>query len=226
LIGYQDGDIYVSLKSNHRPTANYVRQLRERLPAAFPGTTFSFLPADIVSQILNFGSPAPIDLQVVGPNQQADQTYALALLQRMRSIRGIADARMQQSVDNPQLRVDVDRSRMAQLGLTELDVTNAVATSLAGSSQTAPTYWLDPQNGVSYPIVAQTPEYQVDTLSNLDNLPVTGAPSGLQVLGGLGKITREQSSAVVTHYNIEPAIDLFAATQDRDLGGVASDVQR
>jgi multidrug efflux pump subunit AcrB len=225
LIGYQDGDIYVSLNGNHHPTADYVRQLRERLPAAFPGTTFSFLPADIVSQILNFGSPAPIDLQIVGPNQQADQTYALALLQRMRFIRGIADARMQQSVDNPQLRVDVDRSRMAQLGLTELDVTNAVATSLAGSSQTAPTYWLNPQNGVSYPIVAQTPEYQVDALSNLENLPITGAPSGLQVLGGLGKITREQSSAVVTHYNIEPAIDLFAATQDRDLGGIASDVQ-
>jgi multidrug efflux pump subunit AcrB len=225
LIGYQDGDIYVSLNANHHPTADYVRKLRERLPAAFPGTTFSFLPADIVSQILNFGSPAPIDLQIVGPNQQANQTYALALLQQMRSIRGIADARMQQSVDNPQLRVDVDRSRMAQLGLTELDVTNAVATSLAGSSQTAPTYWLDPENGVSYPIVAQTPEYQVDTLSKLDNLPVTGAPSGLQVLGGLGKITREQSSAVVTHYNIQPAIDLFAATQDRDLGGVTGDVQ-
>jgi multidrug efflux pump subunit AcrB len=225
LIGYQDGDIYISLKSGHHPTAAYVRRLREQLPVAFPGTTFSFLPADIVSQILNFGSPAPLDLQIVGPNQQANQTYALKLLQRMRTIRGIADARMQQSSDNPQLRVDVDRTRMAQLGLTELDVTNAVATSLAGSSQTAPTYWLDPENGVSYPIVAQTPEYQVDTLSNLENLPVTGAPSGLQILGGLGTVTREQSSAVVTHYNVEPAIDLFAATQDRDLGGVASDIQ-
>lgn len=225
LIGYQDGDIFVGLKSNHHPTAGYVRQLRERLPASFPGTTFSFLPADIISQILNFGSPAPLDLQIVGPRRQENQAYALKLLQRMRTIRGIADARMQQSADNPTLRVDVDRARMAQLGLTELDVTNAVATSLAGSSQTAPTYWLDPENGVSYPIVAQTPEYQVDTLSNLENLPVTGAPSGLQIVGGLGQITREQSSAIVTHYNIEPAIDLFAATQDRDLGGVASDIQ-
>jgi len=225
LIGYQDGDIFVSLNSNHHPTADYVRQLRERLPRAFPGTTFSFLPADIVSQILNFGSPAPLDLQIVGPNQQADQTYALALLQRMRAIRGVADARMQQSVDNPEMRVDVDRARMAQLGLNELDVTNAVTTSLAGSSQTAPTYWLDPKSGVSYPIVAQMPEYRVDTLSNLENLPVTGGPSGLQVLGGLGKITRTQSDAVVTHYNVEPAIDLYAATQDRDLGGVASDIQ-
>jgi multidrug efflux pump subunit AcrB len=174
---------------------------------------------------LNFGSPAPLDLQIVGPNQQADQTYALALLQRMRAIRGVADARMQQSVDNPEIRVDVDRARMAQLGLNELDVTNAVTTSLAGSSQTAPTYWLDPKSGVSYPIVAQMPEYRVDTLSSLENLPVTGAPSGLQVLGGLGQITRTQSDAVVTHYNVEPAIDLYAATQDRDLGGVASDIQ-
>ncbi len=225
LIGYQDGDIFVSLKSNHHPTADYVRQLRERLPAAFPSTTFSFLPADIVSQILNFGSPAPLDLQIVGPNLQANQAYALKLLQRMRGIRGIADARMQQSMDNPVLRVDVDRTRMAQVGLNELDVTNAVATSLAGSSQTAPTYWLDPKSGVSYPIVAQMPEYRVDTLSNLENLPVTGAPSGLQILGGLANITREQSSAVVTHYNIQPSIDLYAATQDRDLGGVASDIQ-
>jgi len=225
LIGYQDGDIFVSLNANHHPTADYVRGLRERLPKAFPGTTFSFLPADIVSQILNFGSPAPLDLQIVGPNQQADQAYALALLQRMRAIRGVADARMQQSVDNPEIRVDVDRARMAQLGLNELDVTNAVTTSLAGSSQTAPTYWLDPKSGVSYPIVAQMPEYRVDTLSSLENLPVTGAPSGLQVLGGLGQITRTQSDAVVTHYNVEPAIDLYAATQDRDLGGVASDIQ-
>jgi CzcA family heavy metal efflux pump len=225
LIGYQDGDIFVSLKSNHHPTAGYVRQLRQRLPAVFPGTTFSFLPADIVSQILNFGSPAPLDLQITGPNLQANQTYGLELLQRMRAIRGIADARMQQSTDNPQLRVNVDRSRMAQFGLTELDVTNAVATSLAGSSQTAPTYWLDPKNGVSYPIVAQTPEYRVDTLSELENLPVTGAIGGLQVLGGLGTITRQNSDAVVTHYNIMPAIDLYATTQDRDLGGVASDIQ-
>jgi multidrug efflux pump subunit AcrB len=180
-----------------------------------------------VSQILNFGAPAPLDLQVSGPDQKADQAYALELLRRMKSIRGIADARMQQSTDNPQLRVDVDRSRMAQFGLTEEDVTNSVATSLAGSSQTAPIYWLNPKNGVSYPIVAQTPEYKVDTLSGLENIPVTGAAptAGLQVLGGLGKISREQSSAVVSHYNIQPVIDLFATTQDRDLGGVAHDIQ-
>jgi multidrug efflux pump subunit AcrB len=227
LIGYQDGDIFISLNPKHHPTADYVRTLRKTLPASFPGATFSFPPADIVSQILNFGTPAPLDLQINGPNEQANQAYALELLRRMRNIPGIADARMQQSTDNPELRVDVDRSRMSQYGLTELDVTNSVATSLAGSSQTAPVFWLDPHDGVSYPVVAQTPEYQVDTLPALSNIPVTGlaATTAAQVLGGLGKISRAQSSAVVSHYNIQPVIDLFATTQDRDLGGVAHDVQ-
>ena len=227
LIGYQDGDIFVTLNDKHHPTADYVRRLRETLPAAFPGATFSFLPADIISQILNFGSPAPLDLQVTGPSQQADQAYALELLRRMKTIRGVADARMQQSTDNPQLRVDVDRARMAQFGLTERDVTNSVTTSLAGSSQTAPVYWLNPKNGVSYPVVAQTPEYRVDSLPGLENLPVTSTTpnGGLQILGGLSKISREQSSAVVSHYNIQPVIDLYATTQDRDLGGVAHDIQ-
>ena len=227
LIGYQDGDIYVSLNSGHRPTADYVRRLREKLPEDFPGATFSFLPADIVSQILNFGSPAPLDLQIAGTKFAANQAYAVELLRRMRLIRGVADARIQQSTDNPQLRVDVDRSRMAQLGLTELNVTNSVVTSLAGSSQVSPTFWLNPKNGVSYPIVAQTPEYQVDSLSRLENLPITtGTSPGLQVLGALGHISREQSSAVVTHYNVVPAIDLYATPQDRDLGGVARDIQK
>jgi CzcA family heavy metal efflux pump len=228
MIGYQDGDIYVSLDEKHHPTAGYIRKLRERLPAAFPGATFSFLPADIVSQILNFGAPAPLDLQIIGPNRKADEAYALELLRKMRTIRGLADARMQQSNDNPELRVDVDRARMAQLGLTERDVTNSVTTSLAGSGQTAPTFWLNPKNGVSYPIVAQTPEYKVDSLSGLANIPVTSAAStaGVQVLGGLAKISRDQTPAVVSHYNIQPVIDLYATTQDRDLGGAASDLQK
>jgi CzcA family heavy metal efflux pump len=224
LIGYQDGDIYVTLSKDHHPTADYVRKLRETLPLAFPGSTISFLPADIISQILNFGAPAPIDVQISGPNTDKDRRYALNLLDKLRGIRGLVDARMQQSFQNPQLRVDVDRSRMAQLGLTERDVTNSVVTSIAGSSQTAPTYWLNPQTGVSYPIVAQTPEYRVDSLAALQNVPVTGATGGLQILGGLGKISREQSDAVVSHYNVMPTIDLYATTQDRDLGGVASDI--
>ena len=226
LIGYQDGDIYVTLTKDHGATADYVRKLREMLPKAFPGTTFSFLPADIISQILNFGAPAPIDLQITGPNVDKDRAYALKLLDRLRTIRGVADARMQQSFQNPQIRVDVDRSRMTQLGLTERDVTNSVVTSIAGSSQTAPTFWLNPQTGVSYPVVAQTPEYRVDSLGALQNVPVTGASGGLQILGGLSKIHREQSDAVVSHYNVLPTIDLYATPQDRDLGGVASDINK
>jgi CzcA family heavy metal efflux pump len=228
MIGYQDGDVYITLNEKHHPTAGYVKTLREKLAQLFPGATFSFLPADIVSQILNFGAPAPLDLQIAGPNQKANEAYAIELLRKMRTIRGIADPRMQQSFANPQLRVDVDRTRMALLGLTERDVTNSVTTSLAGSMQTAPTFWLNPKNGVSYPIVAQTPEYDLDSLSALENIPVTGAAAGagLQVLGGLAKITREQSPAVVNHYNIQPVIDLYATTQDRDLGGVAADVEK
>ena len=225
LIGYQDGDIYVTLNAGHHPTADYVRALREKLPAAFPGTTFSFLPADIISQILNFGAPAPIDIQIAGPKLDLDRGYALELLHGMRKIPGLADARMQQSFENPQLRVDVDRSRMSQLGLTENDVTNSVVTSIAGSSQTAPTFWLNPKTGVSYPIVAQTPEYQVSSLAQFENIPVTSAAGNMQILGGLAKISREQSDAVVSHYNVMPAIDLYATTQDRDLGAVASDVR-
>ena len=226
LIGYQDGDIYVTLNADHHPTADYVRKLREILPMKFPGTVFSFPPADIISQILNFGAPAPIDLQIAGPKLTQDRGYALELLRGMRDIRGLVDARMQQSFQNPQLRVDIDRSRISQLGLTELDVTNSIVTSIAGSSQTAPTFWLDPKSGVSYPIVAQMPEYRVDSLSRLQNLPVTSAGGASQVLGGIGRISREQSDAVVTHYNVMPAIDLYATTQDRDLGGVAGDVQK
>jgi multidrug efflux pump subunit AcrB len=227
VIGYQDGDIFISLTDKHHPTADYVRKLREELPAAFPGATFSFLPADIISQILNFGSPAPLDLQITGPDQKADEAYAQDLLRRMKTIRGIADARLQQSMDDPQLRVDVDRSRMAQYGLTENDVTDSVATSLAGSVQTAPVFWLNRKNGVSYPVVAQTPEYKVDTLAGLENIPVTGAApaAGLQVLGALGRISREQTPAVISHYNVLPVFDLFATTQDRDLGGVAHELQ-
>ena len=228
MIGYQDGDIFISLNKGHAPTADYVRKLRRKLPFAYPSATFSFLPADIVSQILNFGSPAPIDVQVIGNSLTNNKAYAITLLRRMRSIPGIADARIQQSTDSPQLNIDVDRSRISQLGLNELNVTNGLDTSLAGTLQTAPTYWLDPKSGVTYPIVAQMPEYRVGTLSDLQNVPVTsggaGVPGGLQVLGGLAKISRTQTDAIVNHYNIKPVIDIYATAQDRDLGGVATDV--
>ncbi|MDB6090499.1 MAG: AcrB/AcrD/AcrF family protein, partial [Gammaproteobacteria bacterium] len=239
-IGEQDGDVEISLKPGHHPTAEYVSKLRAALPVRFPGSTFSFLPADIVSQILNFGAPAPIDLQVRGANLAADFTYANELLRRIRLIPGVADARIQQSQSNPGFNVAVDRARAQYIGLTERDVTNSVLVMLAGSSQVAPTFWLDPKNGVQYPIVMQTPQYQVDSLSALRNMPITtgaGAPmtatgalttaaSVPQVLGGVAKVTRMTSNAVVSQYNIQPMVQIYATTQGRDLGAVAAAIER
>jgi multidrug efflux pump subunit AcrB len=226
-IGPMDGDILITLTKDHKPTADYVRRLREVLPQAFPGTTFSFLPADIISQILNFGAPAPLDLQVTGPDKAKNEAYAEDLLRRVRSIPGIADVRIQQSSHYPQLRIDVDRTQAARVGVTERDVTNTLVTTLAGSFQTAPAFWLNPKNGVSYPIVAQTPQYDLDSMAQMQNIPVTGSGSGgMQILGGLSNITREDSDAVVSHYAIQPAIDIYATTQGRDLGGVATDVRK
>ncbi|HET7083883.1 MAG TPA: efflux RND transporter permease subunit [Rhizomicrobium sp.] len=226
-VGLQDADLFITLNKNHGPTAGYVRTLRERLPKIFPGVTFSFPPPDITSQILNFGAPAPLDVQVTGTDLDGTQAFALRVLREIRKIPGLVDARMQQSSSQPQLQVDADRGRMAQLGLTERDVTNALATSLAGTSQTAPNFWLNPKNGVSYFMTAQTPEYKLDSLQALQNLPVTGANGGAaQILGGLSNISRSQSRTLVTHYNIMPTIDLFATTQDRDLGAVSRDVQK
>ena len=226
LAGGQDGDIFISLKDGHRPTADYVRKLREVLPRAFPGTQFSYPPADIVSQILNFGTPAPLDVQITGTNQDATMAYAAKLLRQLRVVPGIADTRIQQSATFPQLKVDADRTRMARLGLTERDVTASLATALAGTGQTAPAFWLNPKNNVSYGIVAQTPEYSLNSLQSLQNIPVTGNGAAPQVLAGVASISRAQTSAIVTHYNILPTIDIYATTQDRDLGGVAADVRR
>jgi multidrug efflux pump subunit AcrB len=226
-IGSQDGDIQIKLKEGHRPTADYIRALRERLPERFPGTTFAFLPADIISQILNFGAPAPIDLQIRGPNLTANFAYAKQLLRKIRHIPGIADARIQQSADNPGFNVDVDRTRAQYVGVTERDVTNSLVVNLAGSSQVAPTYWLNPSNGVSYPIVLQTPQYQVGSLSALENLPVTAAGAASpQVLGGIADISRAATNAVVTQYNIQSLIQIYATTQGRDLGAVVADIQK
>src|SRR6185295_14626351 len=181
----------------------YVRTLRERLPRLFPAVSFSFPPPDITSQILNFGAPAPLDVQVTGTDNGATEAFALRVLREMRKIPGLVDARMQQSSNQPQLDINADRSRMAQVGLTERDVTYAMATAMAGTSQSAPNFWLNPKNGVSYNMTAQTPEYKLSSLEALQNLPVTGA-NGVspQVLGGLSRITRSEGSTVVTHYNI------------------------
>jgi multidrug efflux pump subunit AcrB len=226
-IGVEDADILISLKPNHAPTADYVKTMREQLPRQFPGTSFAFLPADIVSQILNFGVPAPIDLQVVGGDLQANRKYANALLARIKQIPGIADARIQQAFQQPTLSVNFDRSLAGLVGLSEKDAATAMLTTLAGSSQTSPTYWLNPQTGVSYPVSIQTPQRDLGTMSGLKNIPVTtSAGTGAQLLGGLATIERTPSNAVVSHYNVRPVIDIYATPQGRDLGGVAADIHK
>jgi multidrug efflux pump subunit AcrB len=228
-IGVEDADVMITLQPTHAPTANYVQAMRDQLPREFPGTSFAFLPADMVSQILNFGVPAPIDLQVVGNDLPADRTYANTLLSRINRIPGIADARIEQAFQQPTLNVKLDRSLSGLVGLTEKDAANAMLTTLAGSSQTSPTYWLNPQTGVSYPVSVQTPQRDIDTMSGLANLPLTsgsGAAGGTQLLGGLAKIQRTGSDAVATHYNVRPVIDIYATTQGRDLGGVAADIRQ
>jgi multidrug efflux pump subunit AcrB len=226
-IGPQDGDILITLNEGHHPTAGYVRRLREDLPREFPGSSFAFLPADIVSQILNFGAPAPIDVIVSGPDNAANEAYADRVMGRMDHIAGIADVRVQQPSNYPELKVDVDRALADRVGITENDVTRALSVNLAGSFQLAPTFWLNPKNGVSYPIVVQAPEYRADSISALDNVPLTGSEAGsFQTLGGLSDIRESRTAAVISHYAIAPAVDIYATTQGRDLGAVATDIQR
>ena len=226
-IGTGDVDILVSLSKGHRPTAQYVHDLRLRLPEEFPGVTFAFLPADIVSQILNFGLPAPIDIQVVGYNVNANRAFADKLLERVQQIPGTVDLRIQQPFDQPYLHVDVDRTKAQQVGFTQRDVANNLLVSLSGSFQTTPEFWVDPKTGVSYSIATQTPQYRVDSLQDLENIPVTGpsgAPAG--ILASLASIRRDAGLAVVSHYDIQPLIDIYGSVQGRDLGGVARDLNK
>src|SRR5271154_1231382 len=191
-IGPEDGDALISLKEDHGPTADYVKALRTILPQKFPGTVFSFLPADIVSQILNFGLPAPIDVQVVGNNLKGNYAYANAVLKRVRQVPGIADLRIQQIFNYPQINIDVDRTMAADVGLTQRDVANSLLVTLSGSGQVKPNFWLNPENGVSYPIVAQMPQYRVNSISDLSNIPITTSENGVggqRYLGGIAKIT-------------------------------------
>jgi multidrug efflux pump subunit AcrB len=226
-IGPGDGDALIALGEGHAPTVAYIKTLRTLLPQKFPGTTFSFLPADIVSQILNFGLPAPIDLQVIGNDSHANYAYATELLKRIRTVPGIADLRIQQVFNYPQINVAVDRTLAGEVGLTQRDVANSLLITLSGSGQVRPNFWLNPDNGVSYPIVAQTPQYRIDSISDLSNVPVTSETTKEpQFLGGLARITPGPSPGVVSHYNVQPVIDLYGSTQERDLGAVASSIQR
>src|SRR3984957_10329124 len=225
-IGPGDGDALIALSEDHAPTDTYIKKLRTLLPQKFPGTASSFLPADIVSQILNFGLPAPIDLQVIGNNQQANYAYATELLKRIRTVPGIADLRIQQVFNYPQINVNVDRTLAGEVGLTQRDVANSLLVTLSGSGQVRPNFWLNPENGVSYPIVAQMPQYRIDSISDLSNVPVTSdSTKEPQFLGGLARITPGPSPGVVSHYNVQPVIDLYGSTQERDLGAVASDIE-
>ncbi len=226
-IGPGDGDALISLKEDHDPTAGYVKALRTVLPQKFPGTTFSFLPADIVSQILNFGLPAPIDVQVIGSNQKANYAYATDLLKRIRQVPGIADLRIQQVFNYPQINVDVDRTLAAEIGLTQRDIANSLLVTLSGSGQVQPNFWLNTENGVSYPIVAQMPQYRVNSISDLSNIPVTAQDNGSpRYLGGLAHITQGPSPGVVSHYNVEPVIDIYGDTQGRDLGAISGNISK
>ncbi|MDB6087125.1 MAG: transporter [Gammaproteobacteria bacterium] len=225
-IGESDGDIQISLKEGHAPTADYVGRLRDQLPHRFPGMSFAFLPADIVSQILNFGAPAPIDLQVRGNDLGADFAYANKLLAQVRQVTGVADARIQQSAGLPTLDVDIDRTRAQYTGVTAADVTNSLVVNLASSSQVAPVYWLNEKNGVTYPIALQTPQYQIDTLPELQNLPINAPGAATTVLGGIAGIHRTHSNAVVSQYDISSMVQIYATTQGRDLGAVSADIQK
>jgi multidrug efflux pump subunit AcrB len=227
LIGAADADILVSLKEHHGPTADYVRKLRTSLPSAFPGTTLYFLPADMVTQILNFGLPAPIEIQIEGANVQANHEVANTILHEMRHVPGIADARIQQNFDYPKFHIDVDRTKAAGGGFTQRDVATSLLVSLSGSFQTTPTFFLNWQNGVNYNLATQTPQYRMQSLQDLQNIPMTSASMRRpEILADVASITRAHEMAVLNHYDIRRVVDVYAAIQDRDLGAVGRDLTR
>ncbi len=224
-IGPGDADILISLNEGHHPTANYVKLLRNKLKSDFPGVSIAFLPADIVSQILNFGLPAPIDVQVIGFKRDQNRVYAAELMSHIRKVSGLVDLRIQQAFNQPELHVDVDRTLARQLGFSQKDVANSMLVSLSGSLQTQPNFWVNPDNKVSYPLVVQAPQFRMDTLNDLHNIPVTSSSGASpQILGALAKIYMAQGEAVVSHYDVQPTIDIFGSTQGRDLGDVARDI--
>ena len=227
MIGSSDGDISITLASGHQPTAAHIKRLREVLPERFPDMTFSFLPADIVSQILNFGAPSPIDIQVRGRDLNANYDYANLLLKDIRKIDGMVDARIQQSRQAPAININIDRNQATYAGITQRDISNSLVVNLAGSAQVSSTFWLNPANGVQYPIVMQVPQHKIDSFAELNNIPISAdAQSDYATLGGMANFDRSQTSAVFSEYNIEPMVQIFATTQGRDLGAVAADVER
>ncbi len=226
FIGAADADVLVTLKPGHRPTADHVRNLRSLLPREFPGVTFYFVPADIVTQILNFGLPAPIDVQIEGNDIEGNRQVANRLLDDLRRVPGLTDLRIQQNFDTPNLRVTVDRVKAAGAGFTPRDVANSVLLSLAGSGTTSPTTFLNWQNGVSYNLVTQAPQYSIQSLQDLQNIPIGATGARPQNLGDVASIARASSMTVISHYNTRRVVDIYGSVQDRNLGAVGRDISR
>jgi multidrug efflux pump subunit AcrB len=224
-IGPADADIYVNLTAHHKPTADYVQALRTKLAATYPSSIFAFLPADMIGQILNFGLPSPIDVQIVGFNTQANREVANQLLQKLRTVPGAVDLHIHQG-DYPQFNVDVDRSKAELLGVTEEAVASNLLVSLSGSFQTSPSFWVDPKGGTQYQVVAQTPQYRLQNLNDLGNTPLNGARNSSQILSNLISIHRSAAPAVVSHYNATPSIDIYGSVQGADLGFVSAEIEK
>ena len=231
-IGSLDGEIQISLNANHQPTRRYVEQLRRALPRRFPGIEFYFQPADIVTQILNFGLPAALDVQISGAKLATNHAFASRLMKQVKQIPGAVDVHILQKLDQPTLALAMDRSQIKQLGLNPLDVAQNMLLSLSGSAQTAPAFWLNPANGIVYPIAVQTPQYQIDDLNALLRTPVksnavsSDGSNAPQLLSSLVQVKPAQQMADVSHYNITPVIDLYVSVEGRDLGAVADQVQQ
>jgi multidrug efflux pump subunit AcrB len=243
-IGNADADLLITLNPHHKPTSWYVQELRSALNAAFPGVSFAFLPADIISQILNFGLPSPIDIQIVGGDVNGNRAAAMRLMGRLRRVQGLVDLRIQQPDDAPAINIDVDRTEAIKAGFQQRQISQNLLIALSGSSQTSPNFWLNPKNGVSYPLMTMTPQYSVDSLQALRNIPLAGTGAGIvagagaaagasppvpgaaksQILGSLGTLARGSQEAVISHYNVQPVIDIFGSIQGRDLGGVAREI--
>ncbi len=227
-IGNSDADILVTLSAKHHPTDDYIKELRLSLAKDFPGVIFAFLPSDMVTQILNFGLPSPIDIQVIGNDLEGNRAWASQLLQKVRYVPGTADLRVQQPFDEPFLHLRVERTKAQELGLSAHDIAQNLLVSLSGSFQTAPTFWVDPRTGVSYEIATQTPQYYADTLQDLVNTPITGgdATAPPSLMASLVAVRRGSGLAVVSHYNVAPVIDVFGSVEGRDLGGVSGDINK
>jgi multidrug efflux pump subunit AcrB len=227
VIGTSDGDILISLKPGHRPTQELQAMLRKKLTAQFPGTTIYFLPADMVTQILNFGLPAPLDIQVAGANTDGNRKFIDNILAQLHQVPGLVDLRIQQPFDLPKLHIDTDRTKALEAGFTQRDIASSLLVSLSGSFQTTPTFFLNPANGVNYSVVTQSPQYRIGSIQDLMNVPVS-APgvTKKEILGDVGTISRGTTMAAVYHYNIQRVLDIFGSVEGRDLGGAAKDINR